>query len=605
MLLKWFLLLSNIFTLSLGYSLYSIIDKWTKIKYDCIYTYLDPNYFDTLINDNVVHVFQQLKEQLVPFCLTVEDFNLNEKSCIANGGMILKFEQLKKQDISNSDLVQWNAMVDIIDEYERYLQTDNHELSNLNFCNCTNRFYFGRHCQYTFGVINESFDAILNSHFSNLTPSNSHPVETMNETDVTCYKRDALCQGSCLDWRQICNGIVDCEDSQDEISCDLLEFNECHNDEYRCRSGHCIPLIFAFDKNFDCADGTDEQNIFLQHFLFHRCHQKVPNMLCDDYNDGWMRYPCGDGESIFNVFAQCSNQRNSLELKQLYTNDGTQCWQYLICISYLDYLFPSLVNCSALCGIDGDCLTLVSSVCHEETIVFPSRPIMFSPSVYFVYRINKIIYDLPNFICYTQCDHLFPPTSKQHGYSCRSIKELIEPRYGDGYGIVRIIYSIQRIFSGCTSKIRINNSSDLIFYCPIEKRGISYHRVKDGFNDCYFDLDENFNESACIQNSSQRFHCWIDSNECISRRFVQDTISHCTDSSDEFYDYMCLYGIESVCDYQRGLDQLSLLAYSFEVSLKHRKILKSIPHTAHLTIILYICSIYVTEKKNNHHCLDS
>jgi hypothetical protein len=568
MLLKWLLLLSNIFTLSIGYSLYSIIDKWTKIKYDCIYTYLGPNYFATFIKTNAA-IFQQPKEQLVPFCLTVEDFNFNEKSCIANGGIIWKFEQLKKQNISNSDLVQWNAMVDIIDEYERYLQTDNHELSNLNFCNCTNRFYFGRHCQYTFGMTNESFDTILDSHFSNLPLLSAEQSAIMNDTDVTCYKRDTLCRANCLDWRQICNGIIDCEDNQDEISCDLLEFNECHNDEYRCRSGHCIPLIFAFDKNLDCADGTDEQNEFLIRFRFVDCYNKVPNMLCDDYNDAWMKYPCGDGQSIRNAFEQCSNRRNVFDLKQLYTNDSTQCWQYLICIGYLHYLFPLLVNCSALCGTYEDCLTLVSSVCHEENVVFPSRSIMFSPSVYFVYQISKIKSDLPNVICYTQCDHLFPPTSKQYGYSCRVLEELIETSYGDGYGITRIMSTIQRIFSGCTSKIRTNNSNDSIFYCPIEKRGISYYRVKDGFNDCYFDLDENFNESICIQNSTQRFYCWINSNECISRRFVEDFTPHCTDSSDEFYGYSCIYGTERACDYQRGLDQLSLLAYEFSVCLEY------------------------------------
>lgn len=569
MLLKWFLLSSNIFTLSISYSFYSIIDKWTKIKYDCIYTYLGTNYFDTLIRH--VNIFQQPKEQLMPFCLTVEDFDFNKTSCVANGGIIWKFEQLKKQNIRNSDLVRWSAGVDIIDEYERYVQTDNHELSDLNFCNCTNRFYFGRHCQYTFGVTNESFDTILDSHFSNLPSVSIQQVGIMNDTDVTCFKRDTLCRGNCLDWRQICNGIIDCEDNQDEISCDLLEFNECHNDEYRCRSGHCIPLIFAFDKTFDCADGTDEQNEFLIRFQFHRCHEKVPNMLCDDYNDAWMKYPCGDGESTRNLFERCSNRRNSLDLKQLYSDDNTQCWQYLICTSYLDYLFPLLVDCSTLCGPNDDCSTLASSICHEENVVFPSRSLMFSPSVYFVYQINKMTYDLPNFICYTQCDHLFPPTSKQHGYSCRSIEELIELIYGDSYGIARIIFSIQRFFSGCTSEMKINSSNDSIFYCPIEKRSISYYRVNDGFNDCYFDLDENLNESTCIRNSTQRFQCWINSNECIPRRFVGDLIPHCTDSSDEFYHYVCVFGTERACDYQRGLDKLSVLVYDFEVSFEYRK----------------------------------
>ncbi|CAF3913877.1 unnamed protein product, partial [Rotaria sp. Silwood1] len=25
--------------------------------------------------------------------------------------------------------------------------------------------------------------------------------------------------------------------------------------------------------------------------------------------------------------------------------------------------------------------------------------------------------------CYTKCDHLYPPSSEQHGYSCRTMAE--------------------------------------------------------------------------------------------------------------------------------------------------------------------------------------
>ena len=220
------------------------------MKYDCIYAHLEPSFFETSIYDSILKgIIYQPKEEAISLCITV-----NNNSCTANGGIVWTFDQLKKQNITSNDLANWNATVDTIDDYEGYLQTDRNESKNSRFCTCTDQFHFRRKCQYTFGMINESFFNILESHFFNLVEIDTDEMHIMNDADVTCYKRDALCFGSCLDWRQIFNGIVDCSDGLDEVSCGLLEFNECHNDEYRCRSGHCIPMIFAFD--------TGVENIF-------------------------------------------------------------------------------------------------------------------------------------------------------------------------------------------------------------------------------------------------------------------------------------------------------------------------------------------------------
>jgi len=46
----------------------------------------------------------------------------------------------------------------------------------------------------------------------------------------------------CLDWREICDGKIDCLDSgSDELACDELDANECATDEFLCNSGLCIP----------------------------------------------------------------------------------------------------------------------------------------------------------------------------------------------------------------------------------------------------------------------------------------------------------------------------------------------------------------------------
>jgi hypothetical protein len=388
-------------------------------------------------------------------------------------------------------------------------------------------------------------------------------IGMMNDADVTCYKRDASCFGSCLDWRQICNGIVDCSDGQDEVSCDLLEFNECRNDEYRCRSGHCIPMIFAFDTILDCADGSDEDIDVITTRQLEECYRKIPNMFCDDFNSGWMMFPCGDGLSTQNPFYRCENRKESHTLKQLYAGDITVCWQYLVCTQHLDYLFPLLVNCSALCG--EHCSNMVLSMCQERIVFFPPRPIMYSPAVYLAYQTNKTEHSSPDFICYTQCDHLYSPTSKHHGYSCRSIADFDDELFDLSLLLHNMIADILHLFGGCINNTQTNNSS-LIFYCPIGGKAISYHRIKDGFQDCYFALDESITgASTCIQNSTQRFRCWTGSDECILRRFIQDFIVHCSDQSDEFYNMRCYNGKDAICDYKRGLQQLTRIQYKFQV----------------------------------------
>lgn len=65
----------------------------------------------------------------------------------------------------------------------------------------------------------------------------------------------------CLDWREICDGIVDCwPDAIDEQYCDALKINECDINEYRCQNAQCIPKDFLLDNHItmDCLDGTDE-----------------------------------------------------------------------------------------------------------------------------------------------------------------------------------------------------------------------------------------------------------------------------------------------------------------------------------------------------------
>ncbi|CAF1254239.1 unnamed protein product [Adineta steineri] len=490
--------------------------------------------------------------------------SIDEKLCHPYNDTGWSFEQLSTGGIKSSDLAHWNAPVNIIDEYEHFLLTNNDELRLSRFCNCTGKMYFGTQCQYTFDVIDESFEALLSSHFANLQSITVDEAITMEDADVTCYKRDASCNGGCLDWRQICNGIADCNNGDDETSCGLLEYNECFMDEYRCRSGHCIPIMFAFDTTIDCADGSDEVELIYPFDRLAKCYRNIPNMFCDDHNDAWMMFPCGDGEIIDSPLFSCENQRHVRTLQQLYAGDVTLCWQYMICVQYLDFLFPLLVNCNDLCGESGDCLPTIPLACRDSTVIFPPKPVNVHPPVYFVYQTNMSERRfVPDFICYKQCDHLYPPSLKLHGYSCRSFTEFTGEPFHVLESFLKIFTSILHLFAGCINNIAVNHTS-AIFHCPLTNRGISSHRIKDTFIDCHLSLDETFNGSTCALNLTQRFQCWTRSDECIPFRLVQDSAEQCSDHSDEVYPLTCDYGTEQACDYKRGLSQPTIPHYQFE-----------------------------------------
>lgn len=558
-------LMLQLFEVISSYHLYSIVDTLTETKYDCIYAYNDPEFFELTLGLQYSDVYDQPREQITPFCLTVKHSSANDKSCHDNNDLDWSFEQLSKEGIKSSDLAFWNAPVNTVDDYENYLLINSSELRLSHICNCTNKMYFGAKCQYTFDLIHESFETLLSTHFANLQKITADEAAYMEDADVTYYRRDPLCSGGCLDWRQICNGIVDCINGDDEVSCELLEFNECGADEYRCRSGHCIPIMFAFDTTFDCADRSDEVDRSDYDERLDKCYRTVPHMFCDDHDEAWMMFPCADGDNVDNPLFDCHNGRSIRSQKSLYEGDNTLCWQYILCAQGFDFLFPLLVNCSDLCGENADCWSMMPVACSNNTIVFPPNPVMLSPSVYWVYQTNNTEDRFPpDFICYTQCDHLYPPSLKLHGYSWRSFIQFSNEPFYVSQEYFEIFTSILHLFTGCMNKTMTNHSS-AVFHCPLTNRAISSHRIKDEYDDCYLRLDETFNQSVCALNLTQRFQCWTRSEECIPLRFVQNRQRHCSDNSDEVYPQDCFFTTDA-CDYKRGISQPAIAHYQFKVT---------------------------------------
>ncbi|CAF1296350.1 unnamed protein product [Didymodactylos carnosus] len=135
------------------------------------------------------------------------------------------FEQLEEQNVTVYNLFNWNASLDLIEQYERYLLKDNNNEEKALFHNCTNG-WFGDMCQYRLYMSSteKSFTKIINERFS-MRKVATNPETILKITTGTCYLglECSIHRLGCLDWREICDGKCDCLDRcEDEAFCSGL-----------------------------------------------------------------------------------------------------------------------------------------------------------------------------------------------------------------------------------------------------------------------------------------------------------------------------------------------------------------------------------------------
>jgi hypothetical protein len=79
----------------------------------------------------------------------------------------------------------------------------------------------------------------------------------------------------------------------DEDYCEVLEFNECEDNEYRCANGMCVPEEYWLDGDYDCMDYTDEMDIIVASGT--KCFNR-PSFICDEHFCPYNQWSCGDGK---------------------------------------------------------------------------------------------------------------------------------------------------------------------------------------------------------------------------------------------------------------------------------------------------------------------
>ena len=528
----WLLQLEWIYSLP-SYRLYNteLSDRKT-LEYDCL------NYY---ILDNIIYskTSRLLDHQIIPYCIRPLS-NQIEPNETKGPGTSITFEKLRQLNLSSEDLLQWSAPISLAEKYQLYLDETSHAfLFNETFFNCSYG-WFGLHCEYTF-FLDVSFGEIVRHTF--LSKIQTIPLALGSITNHTCYMHLRCDRGPhpiCLDWREICNGHIDClNDGVDEENCFQLEANECNEDEYRCLNGQCIPKSFFRDyqENPDCLDRSDEK---YSTSPTAGCPLD-PSFRCEETTCTYSsEFACGDGECRTALHRwprsserACNNLRKYLFDRTIFSfQENSQlryeCWSAMICLLDLAFLFEN-IECAYICQFSREiCLGQIRRFCPQEFLL-PSYPI-FVGHVYSAFQSSALHQTAPltpDYLCFNQtlCP-FFPASIRIQNQTCQP------STYFDTNPMINLDY----IFLSCLSNFQARNRTyceqSNMYQCSNTHKCISKHRLVDNILDCYAGDDESFN-SSCSLNHTYRFQCSSQLEKCISPLNVEDLKINCPNWEDE------------------------------------------------------------------------
>jgi hypothetical protein len=451
--------------------------------------------------------------------------------------------------------------------------------SNALYCNCSKIVgSFGSHCEYQMVIGNGtmSFDDVIEMTLSNKFPRDAS--ELVDKDDISCFNLMKNCttfSGLCLDWRQVCDGIIDCINEEDEKQCIEMELSECEVDkEYRCRNGHCIPLRFSFDLTFDCLDFYDEKEIEQKSL---NCYRSS-SVDCDEHVCGLARFSCGDGQCFPDIYTfddLCQNERSYFLFENLFKFDDKQtilsqkCWKSLI------RFFQISLELTIFIDLDSSCYL-------RDYSIFPTKPFVY-PAVYFVHKHVYDIFPLETFLCFNKSMYainVFHEEKLLDGYFCTQFNGFFPSIDDRSYfeAMVRVVHRIQILFSPYVRET-INVTSSLLneklYECSVNFY-ISQYRLVDGYDDC--NPKANPDELQLIKSCNvhplmQRYKCLVDTTRaCIPRRQLNDGHIECPHGDDEVFAIDCTN--EYDCQYFRDVNIKEQFPVTYDELCNGKQLLK-------------------------------
>lgn len=186
--------------------------------------------------------------QEIPYCRRPGESQpvKRDKTDCENQGEKKLFQDLRHENITPSEILEWSSDVGMVDKHARYFNNRLTAADDRFLCNCSRLGIFGKNCEYQLTHGAESFSEAITAQFKQKETGDSWNTQHFGR--IVCYETlPCNSNGLCLDWRDICNGHQQCLSGVDEENWDKLEFNECEVHEFRCTNGMCIPEEFWLD----------------------------------------------------------------------------------------------------------------------------------------------------------------------------------------------------------------------------------------------------------------------------------------------------------------------------------------------------------------------
>jgi hypothetical protein len=520
-----------------------IIDE-NLLQFDCLYYRVSQERLAYQELSNVIN-------DAIPYCF--RPVNTSEKlfrNFINTHDQNLTFEKLRLLNITAKQLLLWSAPINLVENYQLYLNEMDSSLSNELFYNCT-KPWFGLRCQYSFEFSEEMsiIDVVENEFsrrisYSELSNVLIHPL--------ACYVHLKCDRGGpyiCLDWREVCNGRIDCiDEGLDEAFCFDMELNECGENEYRCHNGLCIPEEF-WENGLGDADCLDRSDEFADVSYPNSCYRD-PTFRCEEHScrTNWHNFPCGDGQCV-QKFDKCHNGRHALLIESMFIqgNLSDKCWIGMVCLTKL--MKEVHGNVCEILLMNNSIVELLQSC--NSIFQFPIIPIDFG-HIQFLYEnislksnISSLI--IPDYVCYDEqlCDCIIPDFFYEN-LTCLHRNKLDLTSSVTEHIWIDMILSIDSYFRSCLTSRNFPNditkyeNITSLHHCHKSSKLISKHRIVDENIDCCNEDDEDF-QISCLINGRHRVKCF-DKKKCLSSLH---TIDDCPSNQNEFEK---IIPFRSICD---------------------------------------------------------